>query len=82
MKLTNFLFKELEGGTSGKLVGRTRKKWGLVFTGEGGEKGKLEFHLDFGGGTELWSTQLEHLKKESNWSRLGKYVWYRVRIND
>lgn len=53
MKLTNFLFKELEGGTSGKLVGRTRKKWGLVFTGEGGEKGKLKFHLDFGGGTEL-----------------------------
>ena len=39
MKLTNFLFKELEGGTSGKLVGRTRKKWGLVFPGKGVEKG-------------------------------------------
>lgn len=39
MKLTNFLFKELEGGTSGKLVGRTRKKWGLVFPGKGVKKG-------------------------------------------
>ena len=39
---------------------------GISFSGEGSEKGKLKFHLDFGGGTELWSTQLEHLKKESN----------------